>query len=98
MKEYAVSWLEVSIISCVITLLLGAVVWFLKNMHTQAMNKFDLLIENVNKLSTQQTVHNERLEVGKEQFVKIERHQKDQDDKIGDLRERVARIEITMRG
>lgn len=72
----------------VVVVLIAIVGYFGKNMHSQAMKKFDSLIDSVQKLATQTALQDEKLLTGSKEFIKISEHQKTQDDKIDLLAER----------
>ena len=84
------------IISILIMGLATVAFFLLKYFHTQAMNKLDQLIKEFTKMSTRLEVHNEKLEAGAREFIKIEEHQKLQDIKIQEVKEEVLLIKAGM--
>lgn len=95
-----VTWVEVSLISALLGILLfviGHLISHLvrsslndvKELHGQAMAKFDDLISSINDLKTQMAVHDQQLMAGSKEFARIEAHQKDQDKKISSIEREV---------
>lgn len=73
--------------------IVGALAYLIKNGHTQAMIKLDVLIQAVNNMGIKLEIHDEKLKIGKEEFKKIEEHQLAQDNKIESIDKRLIRIE-----
>lgn len=83
---------DAEIITILITILIGIVSYLAKSMHCQAMEKLDSLIVSFNKMSDTIIRHDEKLEVGNEQFKLIAAHQIEQDKSIHQLESQQARI------
>lgn len=93
MKLMQVTWIEVTIISTVFSLLIAIISYLAVTMHKQAMLKFDQLINTVGEIGKDLVSHDEQLKAGNKEFQKIEDHQRVQDGILKDHNERIIRLE-----
>jgi hypothetical protein len=80
----------IGILFSAISLMSAIIIYLVKSLHKQAMDKLDKVIDSNSELGRKVFAHTEKLEAGSKEFYRIEEHQKFQDELIYAIDRRTA--------